>query len=459
MNQAPRYRFGPRSTRGLIAGWSTGQVVSVALGTLFALGLLRAVGGGGGVLLALVSVGAGLAVARLPVAGRPIEAWAPTVARFSAASLAEGRVPWRSREQRGNRGPLSRLEVRQLDGGGVVVDKEVGTWSAVLSGGGDGFALRDEEAQANAISAWAEVLSSFATDSHELHRLQWILRSRPGEQAAWLEHPAGSERLTSAYEELLETRRSELVERETLLVLTVLAPRAGIAQAARRRGEEATAEHLFSMVTSLRERLRATGLETDGPLGARELCGVIRRAYEAPERRSAGAWPFPLGVEAGWSSLRTDATWHVSYWVAEWPRLEVGPAVMVPLLLGGASRQSFSLTLAPLPPAAAVRRAERERTSGEADSELRRRHGFSLTARSRAEQQIALEREAELAAGHGAFYFSGYVSVTGSDEAELTAACEATEQAAALCRLELRRLYGAQEEGWTCTLPTGRGCR
>lgn len=455
---APRYRFGPRSTRGLIAGWSTGQVVSVALGTVVGLGLLRSVGGGGGVLLAFVSVTAGLAVARWPVAGRPLEAWAPTVARFTAASLAEGRLPWRV-GGRTRRGTLSHLEVREVEGRGVVIDKEAATWSAVLVAGGNGFALRDDEAQAGAISSWAELLASLTTESHELHRLQWIARTRPSGRADWLDRPAGSEPLAAAYDELLEARCPDLVERETLVVLSVRAPRAGIGQAARLGGADETARRLFSATASLGERLCSSGVEARGPLGAAELCLAVRRAYEDTDRPSVGAWPFPLGLEAGWSNLRTDASWQATYWVAEWPRSEVGPAVMIPLLLGGARRQSVSLTLAPLPAGTAVRRAERERTSGQADSELRRRHGFSLTARSRAEQEMALEREAELAAGHGAFCFSGYVTVTAGDEAELETACEATEQAAALCHLELRRLFGAQEEGWACTLPTGRGCR
>jgi hypothetical protein len=105
-----------------------------------------------------------------------------------------------------------------------------------------------------------------------------------------------------------------------------------------------------------------------------------------------------------------------------------------------------------------VRRAEHDRTSGAADAELRRRHGFAVTERARHEHETTARRERELAEGHASFRFSGYVAVTATDEHALASACGRVEQAAALAQLELHRLYGSQEEGLSFTLPTGRGC-
>ena len=68
-------------------------------------------------------------------------------------------------------------------------------------------------------------------------------------------------------------------------------------------------------------------------------------------------------------------------------------------------------------------------------------------------------REAELADGHASFRFSGYVGVTAASRDQLEVACEWTEQAAGQCRLELRRLFGDQEEAFSFTLPLGRGLR
>ena len=116
------------------------------------------------------------------------------------------------------------------------------------------------------------------------------------------------------------------------------------------------------------------------------------------------------------------------------------------------------MTMAPVAPLRAARRAEHDRTSGAADAELRRRHGFAVTARSRNEHEATTRREAELAQGHAAFRFTGYLAVTADDETALAAACGRIEQTAARSQLELHRLFGAQEEAYTCTLPTGRGC-
>ena len=161
----------------------------------------------------------------------------------------------------------------------------------------------------------------------------------------------------------------------------------------------------------------------------------------------ADRWPWPLGVEAGWSSIRTDATWHAVYWIAEWPRGGVGSGFLLPLLLEGGLRRTIAVTMAPVSPLRAVRRAEHDRTSGAADAELRRRHGFAVTARTRHEHEATTRREIELAEGHAAFRFTGYLAVTADDETALAAACGRIEQTAARAQLELHRMYGAQEEG------------
>jgi len=68
-----------------------------------------------------------------------------------------------------------------------------------------------------------------------------------------------------------------------------------------------------------------------------------------------------------------------------------------------------------------------------------------------------VRREEELADGHAAVRYSGYVTVTAPNLDQLEDGCETTEQAAGQARLELRRLYGDQERAFLCTLPLGRG--
>jgi hypothetical protein len=463
----PRYRFGPRSTRGLIAGWRGGQIVAVAVGAALALGLLRSVGGMGGATLALVSAGAGVGVATWPVAGRPIESWTPTVIRYVTASMADGHVvPWSRRRRAPRRGTLSRLQLRaggpgDAHGFAIIEDEEAATLSAVLPVGGPGYALFDEPSRAAAIAAWSGVLTAMATESRFLHRLQWIARTYPAAidgVGSTQVGPAASVP-GDAYRHLVAETNSLIWNREVLVVVTTAAGRSKIPHRASALSGRPGEDRLAVLLSRLSERLAAAGLVTGSPLDDREVAAAVRRGYELAPTVAVAGWPWPIGVDSSWGALRTDATWQATYWVAEWPRGEVGPAVLLPLLIGGHQHRTVSLTMAPLPPVSAVRRAERERTSGAADAELRRRHGFALTARARAEQEVRLQREAELAEGHAAYLFSGYVNVTAQDEESLERSCGEVEQSAALAQLELHRLYGAQEEAWCCTLPIGRGCR
>ena len=472
----PRYRFGPRSTRGLVAGWSGGQLASVAVAVVIALGVLKSVGGIVGAGVALAIVGVGLAVSSWPVAGRPVQSWLPTAARYAVDVAADGRLePWKSSRARRRTRCLDRLSVRAVSPDedrsfGVVVDDDGSTWSAAVPVGGLGYALSDERGRAEAVAAWAGVLAAMAADQRDLVRLQWIARTYP----ACLDGPTEVTRppaptgrhakgrtapfAARAYERFVEETAARLWNREVLVVLSTRAPRQAPTSRANGAGESEAARRLARLCDLLAERLAASGLAAGHPLEVVGLVSALRRAYDLDGPVAAPSWPFPIGVEPRWASLRTDGCFHVTYWVSEWPRSEVGPGVLLPLLIGSGRRRTVAVTMAPLGPLAAVRRAERERTSGAADAELRRRHGFAATARARAEQDLRAQREAELAEGHAAYLFSGYVTVTAADEASLEKSCAEVEQAAALARLELRRLYGAQEAAWCCTLPAGRGC-
>jgi hypothetical protein len=165
-----------------------------------------------------------------------------------------------------------------------------------------------------------------------------------------------------------------------------------------------------------------------------------------------------MAMEESWSAVRVDGMVHATFWVAEWPRVEVRSDFLAPLLLG-AARSAFSLVMEPLGPDTAVRRVEASRTADLADAELRRRGGFVSTARHARESEVLARREAELAEGHASFRYSGYVTVSAPSEEELASACEVVQHAAGQSRLALRRLYGDQASAYTCTLPLCRGLR
>ena len=163
-----------------------------------------------------------------------------------------------------------------------------------------------------------------------------------------------------------------------------------------------------------------------------------------------------MATDEAWSALRADGTWHATYWISEWPRVEVSPDFLTPLLLCD-GRRMVSVVMAPVPADRAAREVRAARAADVADEELRSRAGFLPSARRRREADGVVRREAELADGHAEFRFSGYVTVTAPGRAALETACVETEQAAQTAHLELRRLYGRQAEAYTWTLPLARG--
>jgi len=166
-----------------------------------------------------------------------------------------------------------------------------------------------------------------------------------------------------------------------------------------------------------------------------------------------------MAAEESWRHYRTDGAFHCTYWIAEWPRIEVGADFLLPFVLAGTTRRTIALAMEPLDPARALRSAENARTNEISDDDLRARMGFLATARRRRQQQALLEREHELAAGHSGVRFSGYVTVSTGSQDELEDATANIEQSAQTVGLELRALLGEQAMGFTYTLPLCRGLR
>jgi hypothetical protein len=219
------------------------------------------------------------------------------------------------------------------------------------------------------------------------------------------------------------------------------------------------AEVLARELRLLVGQLRSAGLDPGPPLGLGGLRSLIWDSYRiqsvSRRRRRAAR---PLATREEWSQLLTEDAWHVTYWVAEWPRIEVGPEFFGPLLMG-TGRRRVSLTMAPIAIDRAMRDVRSARTADLADEELRSRAGFLPSARRGREAEGVARREVELADGHIEYRYSGYVTVSAPDRDSLTAACAETEHAAQSARLELLRLYGRQAEAFTWTLPLARGLR
>jgi hypothetical protein len=257
----------------------------------------------------------------------------------------------------------------------------------------------------------------------------------------------------SSYQDLVARALPGMVRHDAWLVLVVGAGGGRVPSPTGSRGIDALRREL----RLLQGQLRAADLDPGTPLDRRELRDLIAGPGGGGTGRG-GVTTWPLAADEGWAAHRADGMWHATYWIAEWPRVEVRPDFLGPLLIGPA-RAAVSVLMAPVPADKAVRQVRSARTADLADSELRTRAGFLQSARRERESEGVARREAEMADGHQDFRFTGYVTVSAADRDRLATACAEVEHAAQSARVELRRLFGRQAEAFTWTLPIGRGLR
>ena len=492
-----RYRFPPLERRGLIAGVSGTQLVVGAGGCLLALAALWIVPGAGGAMSAVCLVAATAAAAFWNVSGRSPGVWAPI-----AASWLHRRMGQPARYDVARVGttvagppravpPAALAGVRisaapELTGSpsmGVVRDLKAGTIAAMIAVRGRSFSLLDPAEKNRRLDAWGAVLAGLCRDGSAVHRIQWVERAAPGDRDGlrrYLEEsgrPAlrgGGAEATHSYAELISGAGPVGHTHECVVVVAVSVRKAARAARAFGRGYAGACGVLRRELRLLEGQLRHAELVVDRVLAVGEVAAAFRSALDpqaphpgrlgracdgamAHDDEPTGAWP--MATDEGWARWRADAAWHTTYWISEWPRVEVGPDFLSPLLLATSGWRVVSVVLGPIPPARAAREAEAARTADMADEKLRQKAGFLTTARRQREAEGVIRRESELADGHAEFRFSGYIGVTAPTETELDVVCAEIEQAARQSNLELRRLYGQQAEAFTWTLPMGRGLK
>jgi hypothetical protein len=502
----PRYRFGPLERRGLILGLSAGQVGTLGGAGLLSIIELRALppvpAAASAVLILLCAV----AVTFWPVAGRPLQAWMPLLVAYALRRLrgrhvfvseaylrghlvvvrengaAVEALPPEERPEcvRGLR-ILEALAGEQQAPVGVIKDPRRHTYVGVLGVRGRSFNLLDEAGQAAAIRGWASVLAGYALRSSPVARLQWIERTLPDDGQAIARHlreRAAADAPQAAlrvYSQAISEAREAGSQHECLLALRVDARRSWrqVRQAGGRDIDSGACALLLRELGSLAESLEAIGVTADAVLSPRALAEVIRSTYE-PEARPRlrvihgadtesgphprNAWPQATAerltnFQAGKRAL------HATYHVREWPRVEVGPGFLAPLMLDARSPRTISMTLEPIPAAQAERELRRAQASDVSDDTLRQKGGWLTSFRQLREQENVQRAEQELADGHASYRFTAYVTVSAAGIDELEAACAEVEQAAGRSQLELERLVAQQELAFTYTLPLCEGLR
>jgi hypothetical protein len=494
--EARLYRFAPLDRTGWLLGLGASQCLTLGTGAFFAGAALNA-RGPAPVVLAPLAIALVFSFARL--GGQAVHELAPALLRYGTR-VATRRRAWFARlplltgsppdVERPpdlppflaglvilDAGPVPWAATARLAGVAVVRDERDGSVSATVRARPQRFSLCDRGDQERLVAHWGDALGAFCRERGAVAGVRWTEWAGPAgldDCLRYLEdhRTEADSPAVVAYRELLDAAGPLCTGHEILLTVTVDPRRLRRRREGRADGEVASVDALLEEMRLLTQRLEAAGLAVDPPLSPVELAGTLRCRFDpgcpwtlvsrsrSLAERAGVVSPYnagPLATELSWAHVRVDGALHRTYWVAEWPGLEVPPSWMEPLLLHAGGVRTVSVLFEPVPPGRAQRQIDREATKLASDEEQRARSGFRIGARHRRAEGALLEREAELVAGYAELGFAGFVTVTGADPDELERSCAEYEQAAARGGLELRPLDGRHDLGLLCALPVGRG--
>jgi hypothetical protein len=468
-------RFGRRSTRGLLLGFSTPRVVVIGAAAAVAIAGLVAAAGRGFVVSAVLW-GPLLATAFVRVAGRPAIEWAPTAVQFWGRRQT-GQTEYRATITRprpagtlalGGDGAALRFHIDELSGAALIHDPHRRTLTAVLSVSHPAFVLLDRDDRAQRVSRWGRVLASLA-QSGTLAALQVAEATVPDPGDGLVEWFAAQGRsrdgwAAEQYGALLDQARLGSSTHRTTVSIALNLRAAARAVKAAGGGLAGGAAVLRQDMTALADALRQCGLTVGAWLGEAELAALIRGAYEpsvpVDARGGAGArlgLAGPVALSEHWDCLRHDSAWSSVLWVSEWPRIDVPPDFLHPVIFAPGVRRTLSVIARPRPSEEALRQIRKEKTEAMSDQAQKARVGQLADLADAHEYQDLLDRERSVIAGHTDVEFTGLITVTAPSRDGLDAARATVLRAAAQAACDVRPLYGHQAQGFIlAALPLAR---
>lgn len=470
------FRFGRRSSRGLILGFSTPRVVVLALAAISAvLGLAMA--NVAGLIFTALLWAPLTASAFVRVGGRPVIGWAGPALHFGMRKAADqtdyrSEIPVRPRPAGTlalpGDGAALRLHNDAASGAVMIHDPHRQTLTAAIHVSHPAFVLLDSDDRVQRVARWARVYAALA-HSATCAAIQILEAAVPDPSTGQFEWYAShgvrdGGWADTEYSNLLDQVRLHAGTHRTTVSLSLDMRAAARAIKAAGRGIPGAAEVLRGNMTSLADALRACGLQTNGWLNEAELASIVRSAYDPavsidprtdPAANLARSGPTALSEQ--WDCLQHDSGWSTVLWVSEWPRIDVAADFLHALIFAPGVRRTFSLVARPLPTDAALRQIRKEKTESLADMAQKRRIGQIADLSDAQEYDDLVARERSVVAGHTDVEFSGFITVTAPTSEELDAARALIVRAAAQGACEVRPLYGRQAQAFILsTLPLAR---
>lgn len=352
----------------------------------------------------------------------------------------------------------------------MVHDPHEQTLTAIVAISHPAFALVDPGEQQRRVQAWGRVLASTCR-SRRIARIQVNERTLPdsgtGLAEWWQRHGTDDDSwAANTYRELID-RAGPAGERHATTISLAIDLNAAARQVrANGGGIRGAATVLRHEMTSLSGALRTADLIVSGWLSAADLAAALRTAYdpaigmELDRHPGVGrdlATAGPVAVTETWDRIRTDTAHHAVLWISEWPRSQVYPGFLSPLVFTNGVLRTLALHYIPVRADQAARDLRRKKTELISDAHQRNRIGQIEDASATAEYGDVLQQEADLTAGHGVLRVTGLISVSASTDDELDAAVATIEQAALQASCEVRRLVGQQTQAFAAgSLPLCR---
>jgi hypothetical protein len=455
--------------RGLVMGLSAAQIACLAVAGV---AIIAALYTGGGLALGLASpvwVG-GIGLAAIPVQGRKLIEWAPITLRWAAKTF-KGQTMFNKRLMKPRpEGTLSlpgdAAALRQYadpnTGAVMVHDPHNLTLTAIVEVSHPSFVLLDAAEQERRVQTWGRVLATCCR-SGRIARIQVLERTLPDSGSGladwWRTHGTDDGSWTAKVYQQLIDRAGPTSERHTTTISLALDMKAA-SKAIKSAGGGITgaAAVLSQEMNTLTTALRSADLDPGNWLDAGKLAFMLRTAYDpeaastlehAPDIGAELATAGPVAVRESWATMRTDSAHHTVLWISEWPRSQVFPGFLAPVLLSSGIRRTFSLVITPMRADQAARDLRKKKTEHISDQAQRAKIGQIEDAAQTAEYADVLKQEADLTSGHGICRYTGLITISADDEDKLSAAQAAVEQAAIQASCETRTLVGQQAQAFT----------
>jgi hypothetical protein len=461
-------KFSRLTRRGILLGLSLPQLVTVSLAVAVGVTSLYVADGTGLAFSSPILICAA-AMTWAPVGGRKLIEWLPLVRHWMLRGFM-GQLVYRQRIVKPRPAgtlalPGDAASLRHYDdqetGAVMVHDPHVATLTVLLEVKHPSFVLLDPADQQRRVAGWSRVLATCCR-SGRIARLQVMERTLPdsgaGLTAWWRQHGVDDGSwVAQTYKELVE-RAGPVGEQHITTVSLALDLKAAARTVRAAGGGLRGAAHVLRQeMATLTTALRSADLTPSAWYTSDDLAVVLRSAYDpavttALQRSAATgrdlATAGPVAVEETWDRLRSDSAHHAVLWISEWPRTQVFPGFLHPMLLTSGVRRAVTLLCDPLRTDRAARDIRKRRTEYVSDAAQRARMGQIEDAQQTAEYHDVLQQESDLVAGHGVLRYTGLIALSAPTGDELESAIAQMEQAAIQASCETRRLVGQQAQAF-----------